>query len=182
MYVSDNKGEVPRVVSNHRYPAFTNEVYADNWMRNGDITETGWDGLGSLYIKKYVAPHMTYFCPSRSREALLDLCWPDGKPTLTYPAVVGEYQIRNPRGFDTTAHYDGTGNGKISKVSKLVAVFDCLEGTIYSHKDGLNVGYYDSSVVWFRDNTREFYPDVYVSGGSLFYYRPQSLYALMDRR
>ncbi len=178
LYAVDQKDKTPALIASHRYPAGT-EFFSDYWMRDWGLDS--WGGLGQVYIRKYAPNHLSYFCPSGHREAVLDLCWPGGQPSTTY-VVVGEYQMRNAYGYDSVVRSSGQGTGRYSKMMKRVAVFDNLEQELARHRDGMNVGYYDGSVEYWRDQKKLFYYWYYDTGDSPFFGRCQKLYTLLDRK
>lgn len=178
LYATANKDATPIYITGR--PQF----YSDYWMR--DFNLNGWGGLGLLYQKKFAPNYLSYFCPTGSRQGVLDLCWPNGVPagengTPLY-VVVGEYQMRNAYTYDSTIRPPGTGHGRYSKLINHVAVFDNLEQEIARHKSGMNVGFYDGSVIWFQDDQKLFYYWWDQVGQDPLQYRAPVLYNLMDRK
>jgi len=177
LYAVDQKDRTPALIKGRE------GNYSDYWMR--DFGVDAWGGLGHLYIRKYAPNYKSYFCPSGLRDAVLDLCWPNGQPVDGSYVVVGEYQMRNAYAYDSTARPNGDGHGRYTRMMKRVAVFDNLEQELARHKDGMNVGYYDGSVEYWVDSKKRFYNWWYLpptTANNPMFGRSQTLFTLLDRK
>ena len=165
MYADDHKGRLPasQFLSDSRYGG--REVAApqnmltlrvgesEEWSNSGS---QGWDGMGLLYHRDYLAAPRIFYCPSHRGDytfSRLGQLW--GQPGVE---IVGNYHFRGAGPARAP-----TAGGSVALTSDLYRIDPGHSSLIadgmreisdYNHRNGVNFFRADLTVHWFSDHAR----------------------------
>lgn len=165
MYADDHKGRLPssQFLSDSRYGG--REIAAPQNMLTLRVAESeqwnnagssGWDGMGLLYHREYLAAPKIFYCPShRGNYTYSQMVQVWGEPGVE---IVGNYHFRGVG--PTRAAMPGSQAPLTSDLYRIDPGHSSLiadgmrEISDYNHQNGVNFFRADLTVHWYADHAR----------------------------